>query len=202
MKSLLALCFTSASERFHLWHVFGPKRERRSLRGVGQPLGCDPYDGSSPLARIAVRIRFDRSQLIEAIRNHTGVIWSDIDYKTHEQLKALANTRTMSDPIAKLPFIKRYGFRDESEFRIIYESKTASVSKTSIPIPISCINRIIFSYKLNYRVYRAIRSALRSMDGCQDLDIRRSNLTESKRWKAAGEEVVKTVRQRRRANLK
>src|ERR1035437_3076552 len=59
LKSLLALCLTSASERFHLWRVFHPKREVRSLRGVGIKLGCHPYDGSSPLARIGVRIRFD-----------------------------------------------------------------------------------------------------------------------------------------------
>lgn len=198
LESLLVLCLTSVSERFHLWDVFGPKRERHSLKGSEQQFGCEPYNRSSPLTRIAVRIRFDRSELIAAIRKQKGVIWGDIDYKTHEQLKALAKTRTGSDPIAKLPFIKRYGFRDESEFRIIYESKTRSVPTTAIPIPLSCVNRIIFSYKLNYRVYRAIRSELRTLDGCQSLDIRPSNLTESKTWKAAGEEVVKATRQRRK----
>ena len=32
------------------------------------------------------------------------------------------------------------------------------------PIPISCINRIILSYKLNYDNYRAIANELRSID--------------------------------------
>ena len=203
LKSLLALCLTSASERFHLWNVFGPKRERRSLRGAERQLGCGSYNRYSPLARIGVRIRFDRLQLIEALRKHNrGVKWNDIDYLTHKQLEELATTRSGSSPIAKLPFIKRYGFRDESEFRVIYESKTRSVSKTAIAIPLSCINRIIFSYKLNYRVYRAIRSELRLMDGCQGLDIRRSNLTESKTWKAAGEDVIRAARQRREEHQK
>lgn len=194
LKTLLVLCLTRASERFHLWQVFGPKKERRSLRGTGRSLGCGPYNGPSQLARIGVRIRFDRSQLIEAVSKHRGVKCNDIDYMTHTRLKVLADGHKGNDPIAKLPFIKRYGFRDEAEFRIIYESKTRIAQTLGIPIPISCISRIIFSYKLNWRDFDAIRSQLRSIDGCQGLDIRRSNLTESKTWKAAGKELVRAAR--------
>jgi hypothetical protein len=43
---------------------------------------------------------------------------------------------------------------------------------------------------------------LQSMDGCQGLDISRSNLTESKTWKAAGEELVRAARQEREAHQK
>jgi len=123
LKSLLVLCLTSASERFHLWHVFGPKKERRSLASAGQPLECHSYSSSSPLARIGVRIRFDRFQLIEAISRYRGTVKTgDIDYLTHAQLEALATKRNAVSAIEKLPFIKRYGFRDELEFRILYES--------------------------------------------------------------------------------
>lgn len=195
-KSLLVLCLTTASERFHLWQVFGPKRERRSLPSAGQPSGCGPYNGSSPLARIGVRIRFDRSKLIEALANYRGMVrWDPVDYLTHAQLEALATKRNAAGAIERLPFIKRYGFRDELEFRILFESTKRQLPTIEIPIPIACINRIIFSYKLNYRDYRAIRDALRSMDGCAGLDIRRSNLTESKTWKTAGQEVVRAARQ-------
>jgi len=196
LKSLLVLCLTSASERYHLWHVFGPRRERRSLAEQEQSLGCHPYDSSSPLARVGVRIRFDRSELIEAITRYRGTVKTgDIDYLTHGELKALAIRRENIDPITRLPFIKRYGFRDESEFRIIYESKGKNIPTINIPIPISCINKIIFSYKLNRRDYRAMRGALRSMDGCQGLEISRSRLIESKTWKAAGKDVVRVARQ-------
>ena len=142
LKSLLALCLTSAPERFHLWQVFGPKSERRLLARPRQPLGCQPYNASSSLTRIGVRIRFNRSALIEAINKHQGRIrWGDIDYLTLAQLGALAKKRTEISPVERLPFIKRYGFRDESEFRIIYESKAGSVATRKIPVPISCINR-------------------------------------------------------------
>lgn len=195
LKSLLVLCLTSASERFHLWHVFGPKKERRSLASAGQPFGCRPYNGASPLARIGVRIRFDRSKLIEALANYRGKVrWGPVDYLTHAQLEALATKRNAVNAIERLPFIKRYGFRDELEFRILFES-TKQLPTVEVPIPIACVNRIIFSYKLRYNDYRAIRDALRSLDGCARLDIRRSNLTESKTWKTAGQEVVRAARQ-------
>jgi len=196
LKSLLALCLTRSSERFHLWQVFGPKRERHSVKVVGQSLGCRAFDPSSPLARIGVRIRFDRSQLIEALGKYRGrVTWDDVDYLTYAQLEALGKKRKGMDPIAKLPFVKRYGFRDESEFRIMYESKRKTATTINIPIPLSCINRIILSYKLNYGNYKAIKDKLRSLDGCRGLDIRRSNLIESKTWKNAGAEAVKAAKQ-------
>jgi hypothetical protein len=203
LKSLLALCLTSAWERFHLWDVFGSKGGLGSIRGGAQPLECGPYNGSSPLARIAVQIRFDRAQLTEAINKHRGVVkFGDMEYLTHDQLKALANIRKGSDPIPRLPFIKRQGFRDESEFRIIYESKTRSVSTIDIRIPMSCIKGITFSYKLNHDDYKAIRSELLSMKECQGMKISRSNIVKSKAWMAAGDAVVTAARQKRQAHRK
>jgi hypothetical protein len=168
-----------------------------------QPLGRGPYNGSSPLARIAVQIRFDRALLREAISKRRGVVkCHDIDYLTHDELKALANVRKGTDPIPRLPFIKRQGFRDESEFRIIYESKTRSVPTIDIRIPMSCIKGITFSYKLNPNVYRAIKSNLLSMKECQGMKISRSNIVESKAWKAAGVALVEAAKQKRQAHQK
>ena len=203
LKSLLALCLTSAWERFHLWDVFGSKGGLSAIRGGAKPLGRGLYNGSSPLARIAVQIRFDRSQLIDAINKHRGVVkCGDIEYLTHRQLEALANVSNRTDPIPRLPFIKRQGFRDESEFRIIYESKTRSVPTINIRIAMSCIKRITFSYKLNRDDYMAIRSNLLSMKECQGVKIIRSNIVESKAWEAAGDEIVRTARQRQQAHWK
>lgn len=193
LESLLALCFTRASERFHFWHVFCP-HDVSSIAKAMPHLNCGSYKSHSPLTRIGVRIRFDRAKLVQALRRCEGVACRNIDYMTHGQLETLANERRGTDPLSKLPFIKRFGFRDEREFRIIYESKTASLSTKSVPIPLSCIDRIIFSYKLDYSIYRALRSELRSLDGCEELNIQRSRLTDSKTWRAAGEKLVQNAR--------
>lgn len=203
LKSLLALCLTSTWERFHLWDVFGSDKDEESLKGAEKPLKCGPYDHSTPLAAISVRIQFDRSKLIEAIHKHRGVIThGDIEYLTHKELEALANVRKGADPIPRLPFIKRYGFRDESEFRIIYESNRRRVSTIDIRIPMSCIKEITFSYKLNYDDYKAIRKNLLSMRECKDMKVSRSNITGSKAWKAVGDKIVEAARQNRKAHQK
>lgn len=201
LKSLLALCLTSAWERFHLWDVFGSKGGRSSIKGGVPPLGSGSYNGSSPFAKIAVQIQFDRSQLTEAIRKRRGMVQCrDVEYLTHDQLEALGNVRRRTDPIPRLPFIKRNGFRDESEFRIIYESKTRRILTINIPIPMSCIKGVKLSYKLRLNDYNAIKKQLLSMKGCQGMKIRRSNIIESKKWMAAGDALVEAARQRREAH--
>jgi hypothetical protein len=107
LKSLLVLCLTSASERFHLWHVFGPKKERRSLPSADQPLGCRPYNGSSPLAGIGVRIRFDRSKLIEALTNYRGTVrWGAVDYLVQ-----------FLEQDCRTPLPRKFTFKDAGKIR-------------------------------------------------------------------------------------
>lgn len=194
LKSLLAVCLTGASERFHLWHVFCPKDEGLTL-STGQKLGCRPYSGHSGLSGFGVRIRFDRSELIQAVKKCEGVTCQDVEYMTLGKLKKLAREGAWNST-AKVPFIKRYGFRDEREFRIIYESKTESLSTKSIPIPLSSICEIKFSFNFGRADYRVICDELRSLDGCQGLKFRRSRLTDSKTWKAAGDDFVRAAKRR------
>jgi hypothetical protein len=113
-KSVLALCFTQASERYHHWRVF--------------------TNGSS-----GVRIRFRRSELLNAIRRTQNVRAQRVEYLTLPELRRRApNTQD-------LPFLKRYPFTDEREFRIICESRTQKMHALDIPIPLSCIDEIILS---------------------------------------------------------
>jgi hypothetical protein len=66
----------------------------------------------------------------------------------------------------------------------------------------SCIREIIFSYELNRDDYKEIRSKLQSMDGCQDLAIRRSTLTDSRAWKKAVDGVVRAAREKQEPRQK
>jgi hypothetical protein len=43
----------------------------------------------------------------------------------------------------QLPFLKRYPFTDEREFRIICESPMKRIHALDIPIPLPCIDKII-----------------------------------------------------------
>jgi hypothetical protein len=93
LKSLLALCFTAAPERYHLWQVFGARES-------------------------GVRIRFRREDLMSEIKRYPELRVDAVDYVKLDEIENL------SQPIGKFPFLKRIGFQDEKEFRIIYEPAT------------------------------------------------------------------------------
>lgn len=194
LKSLLVLCLTRASERFHLWEVFGPKKEVHSRKTL-EPIRCGPYKSKSDLGNVGVRIRFDRNALIREMRKHHGIKCRVVQYWTLGKVERLAQ-ELGKDPLANFPFLKRYGFRDEKEFRIIYESRSEDIRTKDIPIPLSCINRIIFSPRFDRSEFERIKEELHSIPDCHDLRITHSRLTDSNVWKRAGEDVVKAARKR------
>jgi len=190
LNSLFALCLTMVSERYHLWQVFSS--QRHSPEFVGNWLSDErPYSAESPLATIGVRIRFDRNALTRAVENDRGIQHAKVEYKTIEELKNLALGKQF-DPISKLPFLKRYGFQDEKEYRVIYASKREIPSK-HISIPLSCINRVVISHKVSRRLFEDCKEQLHRIDGCETLRIVHSRLTDSRTWKRAGKKFIQVV---------
>ncbi len=152
LKSVLALCFTQASERYHHWRVF--------------------TNGSS-----GVRVRFKRSELLSAIRHTHSVRADRVEYLTLQELRH----KTLDTD--ELPFLKRYPFKDEREFRIICESATKKMHALDIPVPLSCIDRLILSPWLPHALFSDIKKLLRSIPGCGTLKITRSTLISNEEWK-------------------
>src|SRR5262249_12417230 len=89
LKSLLALCFTEASETYHHWSVFAA--------------------GSSGIC-----MRFKRPRLLSSLKSQEGLRAHSVQYLTLSEI----NKRTLAVP--DLPFLKRYPYEQENEFRIIY----------------------------------------------------------------------------------
>src|SRR5882762_1657631 len=86
-----------------------------------------------------VCIHFRREDLLEALGAYNGVRSDTVDYKTIDEL-------TENQPgIDKLPFVKRIVFKDELEFRIIYESKKEKLPKRDFPVPRSAIEKVTLS---------------------------------------------------------
>lgn len=152
LKSVLALCFTQASERYHHWRVF--------------------TNGSS-----GVRIRFKRSELLSAIRRTQNVRAEKVEYLTLQKMR-----RKILDA-DELPFLKRYPFTDEREFRIICESEKSKMHTLDIAIPLSCIDKIILSPWLPHALFSDVKKLLRSIPGCGSLRIARSTLISNDEWK-------------------
>jgi hypothetical protein len=151
LKSVLALCFTQASEKYHHWRVF--------------------TNGSS-----GARIRFKRSELLGMIGKKADVRAGKVEYLRLEE------ARLRIPKTEELPFLKRYPFEDENEFRIIYESKK-KIRSLDIPISLSCIDEITLSPWLPEGLFDDIKRLLRSISGCGRLKIIRSTLIGNDEWK-------------------
>ena len=126
-------------------------------------------------------IHFHRSEFLKAVKKQAGVRTGTVTYKK------LKDLRGKSLATRQLPFLKRYPFEDESEFRMIYESKTTKIPTLDIAIPLSCIERVTLSPWLNLALSPYVKRMLKSIRGCGGLEISRSTLISNEQWKNLGE---------------
>jgi hypothetical protein len=160
LKSVLALCFVQSSERYHLWKVFGA--------------------GTS-----GVRIKFKGSELIAAVTKKEPTL-------RHDEIEYLLLDRVLksSVPADRLPFVKRYGFQDEREYRLVYGSDVELV-KYDIAIPLSCIESIKLNPWLDPSLFEHVKKAVRSISSdCASLKIVQSSLTNNENWKRFADRAV------------
>jgi hypothetical protein len=122
---------------------------------------------------------FNREKLLTRLRPLRGITFGEVDYRT------LSRMRSTTPHIEHLPFIKRSGYIDESEFRVIYESSRRKITKKDIPISIEYIEQIAFNPWINRSLFSTAKRLLQSIDGCQNLANRivQSTLTGNAEWK-------------------
>ncbi|WP_034469468.1 DUF2971 domain-containing protein [Afipia sp. P52-10] len=153
LKSVLALCFSEVPETYHHWRVFSH--------------GSD-----------GVRIEFDKVKLLAVFKGDTRFMARPVRYREIGQLQADTAPRA-----EELPFLKRYPYRDEKEFRIVYRCDDEAVETKSFPIPLTAIARITLSPWMPLPLADDVRQLLRTIDGCAGLSVVRSTLLENERWK-------------------
>jgi hypothetical protein len=127
-------------------------------------------------------IEFDKTRLLKLF-DENGIKHRKIEYKRLPELKD--NILSLED----LPFIKRYGFRHEGEFRAIFESPARKIDSLPMNFPIGAIRRISLSPWLPEPLLNATKEILRSVDGCEQLKVFRSTLTGNNTWKRAADKA-------------
>lgn len=128
-----------------------------------------------------VCIRFKRAELLEIVKKQPSIRTGTVKYRT------LPEMRKKTLVSRELPFLKRYAFEQEDEFRIVYESKKEKNPTLDITIPLSCIERITLSPWVPRALSRHIKRTLKSIKGCSYLEISRSTLIGNEEWKKLGE---------------
>ena len=158
LNSVLALCFTTASETYHHWRVFS----------------------SGPAG---ICIHFKPSALENAFRKQK-VQFKKVNYLKVDQLQKNPPT------IPKLPFIKRFPFRAEREFRALWESKSEIRDYLAVEIDLGSITRITLSPWLHPNLRENMVALLKSIDGCKSIPVYRSTLTGDPTWQSYGRKAT------------
>lgn len=154
-KSIYAACFTQATETYHHWQVFAGANE-------------------------GVCVEFDKEVLLESLVDKRQYLWDDIKYRS---LKQLAIRKRIN--VYELPFLKRKGFSDEKEFRLLYRSSRHQAPAHFVAIKRPWIKRIILNPWLNDDLFQSLRTALQAIPGCRNMDVIHTSLINNTQWKDA-----------------
>ncbi|MBJ6122312.1 DUF2971 domain-containing protein [Sphingomonas mollis] len=122
-----------------------------------------------------VCVAFDKEKLVAATEPHH--LAASVRYLRFDQ----AREHRISE-LNELPFLKRAGFSDEKEFRIIALSDDETKDAIDCHIPVEAITRITFSPLVPPALVSATKSALLKIDGCEHLTIGQSLLTNNPQW--------------------
>jgi hypothetical protein len=124
-----------------------------------------------------VLITFNRDLLLDVFRKHKELKFDSLDYLTLEEAKIF------DFALEKLPFIKRFGYKPEKEFRVIFESKTRK--RASVPVPISpeCIRNVTLSPWLHDSLHDSVVQSIQAIEGFNELKVNRSTLISNEVWK-------------------
>lgn len=153
LKTLLAICLAVWEETYHHWQVFS-----RGSDGV-----C---------------IEFDGEMLKSAFSNTKGVTHKLMDYRLLTAIQKMENV----DPDL-LPFIKRWPYTDESEYRAVFADKDDEKSTLDVPINLQMIKRITLSPWLHQALVPAVKETIKGLRGCDRLKVSRSTLIDNSQWK-------------------
>ncbi|MDH7790186.1 hypothetical protein [Ochrobactrum sp. AN78] len=166
IKGLYTMCAAMCPETYHHWRVFA---------GGGTGGAC-----------IVLKRKLIENDLGEMkMPRGEKVRFGEVEYLPLRRVEQLG----IKD-IQRLPFLKRVGFVDEDEYRIIIESSKDQQGAYQIDCPPEWIDRIYLNPWLPVSVADSVVDTLLDLPGCNNLDIRHSRLIDSTTWKKAGDRVA------------
>ncbi len=162
---LYGMCAALRGETYHHWKIFAGGASGVCLVLKRKPL--EAYLDSRPLGP-RTKIRYD-----------------GVNYLTLDEVKKLSPNRIM-----ELPFLKRYGFKDENEYRIVIETDADQLPAIFIDCPHKWIDTVYLNPWLYEDQAQSLTETIREMLGCEKLEVKRSQLIDSTTWRKAAERIA------------
>ncbi|MEI4507441.1 hypothetical protein WBQ88_12075 [Sphingopyxis sp. CCNWLW253] len=152
-KTVLAICLAVREETYHHWQVFSH--------------GAD-----------GICLEFDSEKLRSSLDDAGGVRHQTVDYQLITEVSKMADV-----DLECLPFLKRWPYGDEREYRAVYVNNDEELPAFSVPIDLTAITRITLSPWLSPALVPVVKKTLKSLPGCSKLRIYRSTLIDNQQWK-------------------
>ncbi|MFG6489603.1 hypothetical protein ACG04R_23205 [Roseateles sp. BYS78W] len=127
-----------------------------------------------------VCILFHRTKLRDAMKK-SKVNLRRMSYLTFSELDA------ETIPTARLPYLKRFAFKDEGEVRAVYENAKKEAELKKVPIDLGVIEGISLNPWMAKPVADSIIAIIEQMTPNLPFEITRSNLIESRVWRKFAE---------------
>ena len=151
-KSILAICLAIREETYHHWQVFS-----RGADGV-----CLEFDPEK------LRLAFDRA---------AGVRHQEVAYRLITEVNKMEDI-----DLEVLPFMKRWPYGDEQEYRAIFVDQRKELDAFPVPIGRDAITRITLSPWLAPALVTVVKDTLKALPHCLK-EVYRSTLLEHDQWK-------------------
>jgi len=152
-KTVLAICLAVREETYHHWQIFS--------RGA---------DG--------VCLEFDPQKLKSSFDQAPGVRHRLVDYHLVTEVNKMEDVDK-----ERLPFMKRWPYGDEKEYRAIYVDQRQELNAHAVPIELNAITRITLSPWLAPALVPVVKETLKSVACDPELRVYRSTLLDNDQWK-------------------
>jgi hypothetical protein len=131
-----------------------------------------------------VCLEFDKTLLLTSLDGVPGLRTGSVQYLT---INALEKAAAKSPD---LPFVKRYPYRDEREFRLIYEDSKGATAPKDVPFDPTALRKVVINPVINpwmaNSVYESVKVVLRGIEGWDHLRVQRTTLVDNERWRQLG----------------
>lgn len=123
-----------------------------------------------------VCIQFKKDLLEEYLSDCAGLIFKKVRYEK------LNTPKRKPFSVDELPFVKRWPYRDEKEYRIFYSCKE-EVESFPVEIGLDAIERVTLSPWIPKPLSETIKASMKATRGCSRLNVYRSTLVDTEAWK-------------------
>jgi hypothetical protein len=135
-----------------------------------------------------VCLEFDGDVLSRSACETPGIKCGYVAYRR------IRNLRQEHPTTPELPFLKRYPFKDEREFRLIYEDAEPMLEAKDVPFDPLALLKVTMNPWMPRAVFESVKDHLRLIDDWSHVSIRRTTLVDNDRWKSFADAETKLLK--------